>query len=256
VPVTVLLLGVPVVNSSIVDVQQLHPSVVLVVLEVLVVVDVLVDVEVVRDVLVLVDVLVEVVRDVLVLLEVLVLVVVVRDVLVLLEVVVRDVLVLLEVLVVVTGLLVEVVVETLVEVVLEVVVVGRLDEVVELDEVVVTGTEELVLVVGTVLVVVGGGGGVVVVVLPAGTQPPCSHASQQLGNSPTQALPPCGGLQNLPRRLMLHVVLPAASVRQQVTAPALPQVDCAAQPMTTSAHSSRREPSVTAWSVTAATQLT
>jgi len=164
--------------------------------------------------------------------------------------------VVLEELVVVTGLLVEVLLDTLVEVVLEVLVVGRLDEVVEMEllEVVVTGTEELV--VATVLVVVVGGGGVVVVVLPAGTQPPCSHASQQLGNSPTQALPPRGGLQNPARRLMLHVVLPAASVRQQVTAPALPQVDCAAQPTTTSAHSSRREPSLTAWLVTPATQFT
>jgi len=144
----------------------------------------------------------------------------------------------------------------LVEVLLEVLVVGLLDEVVELEllEVVVTGTEELV--VATVLVVVVGGGGVVVVVLPAGTQPPCSHASQQLGNSPTQALPPRGALHELALRLMLHVVLPAASVRQHVTAPALPQVDCAAQPTTNPAHSSRREPSVTAWSVTAATQLT
>src|SRR5205807_1130119 len=163
VPVTVLLLGVPVVNFSSVDVQQLQPSVVLVELEVLVEVDVLVDVEVVREVLVLVDVLVEVVREVLVLVEVLV-----------------------------------------------VVPAAVLD----------------------VLVVVVGGGGVVVVVLPAGTQPPCSHASQQLGNSPTQALPPRGALHELALRLMLHVVLPAASVRQHVTAPALPQVDCAAQPTT------------------------
>jgi len=196
-----------------------------------------------------------------------VLVVVVLDVLVLLEVLVvvtgELVEVLLEVLVVVTGELVEVLLEVLVvvtgalvEVLLEVLVVGLLDEVVELEllEVVVTGTEELV--VATVLVVVVGGGGSVVVVLPAGTQPPCSHASQQLGNSPTQALPPRGGLQNPARRLMLHVVLPAASVRQQVTAPALPQVDCAAQPTTTSAHSSRREPSLTAWLVTPATQFT
>ena len=224
-----LLLGVPVVNFSCVDVQQLQPSVVLVVLEVLVVVDVLVEVEVVRDVLVLVEVLVEVVREVLVLLEVLV---------------------------VVTGLLVEVVLGTLVEVVLEVVVVGRLDEVVELLEVVVTGREELVLVVATVLVVVVGGGGVVVVVLPAGTQPPCSHASQQLGKFPTHALPPGGGLQELARRLILHVVLPLASVRQHVTAPALPQVELSAHATTRSAHSSRSDPSSTACSVTPSTQFT
>jgi len=208
--------------------------------------DVLVDVvdrlvEVLLDVLVVVTTaLVEVVLDVLV--EVVLLLVLVEEL-----VVVALVLVLDEVL---TGPLV------LVELLLEVVVVGRLEEVEELElvEVVVTGAVELV-VVATVLVVVGGGG-VVVVVLPAGTQPPCSHASQQLGNSPTQALPPRGGLQDPARRLMLHVVLPLASVRQQVTAPALPQVDWSAQPTTTPAHSSRREPSATAWSVTSATQLT
>jgi len=142
----------------------------------------------------------------------------------------------------------------LVELLLEVVV-GRLDEVEELElDVVVTGLVELV--VDATVVVVVGGGGVVVVVLPAGTQPPCSHASQQLGKFPTQALPPRGGLQNPARFLMLHVVLPAASVWQQVTALGLPQVEPAAHPMTTSAHSSRSDPSATAWLVTCATQVT
>jgi len=145
----------------------------------------------------------------------------------------------------------------LVELLVEVVVVGRLDEVVELElvEVVVTGAVELVVACTVVLVVVGGGGAVVVV-LPAGTQPSGPHASQQLGKLPTQALPPDGALHAAAWRLMLHVVLPLASVRQQVTAPALPQVDLAAHTTTRSSHSGRSDPSSTACSVTRSTQST
>jgi hypothetical protein len=55
---------------------------------------------------------------------------------------------------------------------------------------------------------------------------------------------------------MLHIVFPLASVRQQVTAPALPQVDLAAHTATRSPHSGRSDPSSTACSVTRATQFT
>jgi len=56
-------------------------------------------------------------------------------------------------------------------------------------------------------------------------------------------------------RLIEEVVLPLASVRQQVTAPERPQVDCDAQDTTASSHSSRSSPSATASSATLATQF-
>ena len=90
----------------------------------------------------------------------------------------------------------------------------------------------------------------VVVVLLAGAP----HASQQLGADPTNAVPPRGGLQAPALRLIVQVVLPVASVRQQVTAPGMPQVDCDAQDTTASSHSSRSSPSATASSATLATQ--
>jgi len=48
-------------------------------------------------------------------------------------------------------------------------------------------------------------------------QPSGPHASQQLVLVPTHAFPPGGALQLAALCLMLHRVLPAASVRQQVT---------------------------------------
>ena len=90
----------------------------------------------------------------------------------------------------------------------------------------------------------------VVVVLLAGAP----HASQQLGADPTNAVPPRGGLQAPALRLIVQVVLPATSVRQQVTAPGMPQVDCDAQDTTASSHSSRSSPSATASPATLATQ--
>ena len=90
----------------------------------------------------------------------------------------------------------------------------------------------------------------VVVVLLAGAP----HASQQLGADPTNAVPPRGGLQAPALRLIVQVVLPATSVRQQVTAPGMPQVDCDAQDTTVSSHSSRSSPSATASPATLATQ--
>ena len=104
---------------------------------------------------------------------------------------------------------------------------------------------------GVVVVVVAPGVVVVVVVLPG-----APHASQQLGVEPTNADPPLGGLQASAVRLIEQVVLPVASVRQQVTAPSTPQVDCAAQDTTGSAHSGRSDPSSTAAATTASTQLT
>ncbi len=66
----------------------------------------------------------------------------------------------------------------------------------------------------------GSGGG--------GAQPDGPHASQQLGNCPTHAVPPFGAAQAVPLFLIAHVVHPAALVRQQVTKPCLPQMERAA----------------------------
>jgi hypothetical protein len=92
--------------------------------------------------------------------------------------------------------------------------------------------------------------GTVVVVVLSGAP----HASQQLGTDPTNAVPPLGGLQAPALRLIEQVVLPMASVRQQVTAPGMPQVDFDAQDTTASSHSSRSSPSATASFATLATQ--
>src|SRR5437870_6661481 len=106
-----------------------------------------------------------------------------------------------------------------------------------------------VVVVGTAVVLVTVG--TVVVVLPG-----APHASQQLGADPTNADPPLGGLQAAALRLIEHVVLSLALVRQQVTAPERPQVDCDAQYSTASSHSSRSSPSATASAAPLATQFT
>src|SRR5205823_3898545 len=104
--------------------------------------------------------------------------------------------------------------------------------------VVVVVAPPVVVVVAAPVVVVAAGVVVVVVVLPG-----APHASQQLGVEPTNADPPLGALQAAAVRLIEQVVLPVASVRQQVTAPSTPQVDCAAQDTTVSWHSSRSSPS-------------
>jgi hypothetical protein len=105
---------------------------------------------------------------------------------------------------------------------------------------------------GLVVLVVGGA---VVVDVP-GQPPPAEHASQQLEAAPTQALPPFGGRQRSALRLMLQRVLPAASVRQQVTKPSRPHVECAAQLTTSPLHSARSAPSWTASLATCETQET
>jgi len=114
----------------------------------------------------------------------------------------------------------------------------------------------VLVVVSSVVLVVVSGGPVVVVVPPEIHVPSAAHASQQLDCDPTHAVPPCGGLQSSSRCLILHIVWPCSSVRQQVTKPGLPQVDRAAQRTTASLHSCRSDPSFTAASARCATQLT
>jgi hypothetical protein len=112
------------------------------------------------------------------------------------------------------------------------------------------------IVVGGVVVVVVAEGAVVVVVLPGGGhEPSAAHASQQLGTDPTHAEPPSGAL-HLPLRLILHFVWPSESVMQQETTPGRPQVDCSAQPTTTSSHASRSDPASIAASATWSTHST
>jgi len=119
--------------------------------------------------------------------------------------------------------------------------------------VVAAGAVEVVVAGGAVVVVVPAAA--VVVVLPV-TQPPGPHASQQLGTDPTHAVPPGGALQKAALLLMEQVVWPVLLVRQQVTAPGLPQDDCAAQDTTEPSHSGRSEPFSTAASTTPSTQFT
>src|SRR5437667_12819564 len=66
---------------------------------------------------------------------------------------------------------------------------------------------------------------VVVVLVVVVAQPLGPQASQQLGFVPMVD----GGLQRLGSRLTLQWILPSESVRQQVTAPGLPQVERDAQ---------------------------
>jgi hypothetical protein len=66
-------------------------------------------------------------------------------------------------------------------------------------------------------------------VVPA--QPPSVHASQQLGKTLTQAVPPPGGVHCSADRLSEHLVRPFF-VRQQATAPGLPHADFAAHFLT------------------------
>jgi hypothetical protein len=77
----------------------------------------------------------------------------------------------------------------------------------------------------TVAVAVGAGGVAVAVGVYGGAQPPLPQASQQLLNTPVQALPPEGARHLLGADFTAHLVVPRALVRQQVTAPTRPQVD-------------------------------
>jgi len=135
--------------------------------------------------------------------------------------------------------------------------------------VVVVVTAAVVVVVGAAVVVVDAAlvvvdaavvvvrAGVVVVVLPGGPHElPGPHASQQLGTDPTHADPPRGGLQADALLLIEQLVSPSLSVRQQVTKPGLPQVDCDSQLITAPEHWGRSDPFSTASSVTISTQST
>src|SRR5438094_160224 len=82
---------------------------------------------------------------------------------------------------------------------------------------------------------------VVVVVPPPPAQPLGPHASQQLGTDPTHADPPRGGLQADALLLIEQLVSPSLSVRQQVTKPGLPQVDCDSQLITAPEHWGRSD---------------
>jgi hypothetical protein len=120
--------------------------------------------------------------------------------------------------------------------------------------VVVVGAAVVVVVVGAAVVVVVGAA--VVVVVEPRHEPSAPHASQQLGTDPTHAVPPRGALQSLPRCLIEQLVLPLASVWQQVTKPGMPQVDCSAHCTTTPPHWGRSDPPSTAASATCSTQFT
>jgi hypothetical protein len=70
-----------------------------------------------------------------------------------------------------------------------------------------------------------------------GLQPLTPHASQQLENVPTHALPPFGALHCAAPFLIEQRVLPRLSVAQQVTEPAgLPHVERAAHDTTLPLH--------------------
>jgi hypothetical protein len=75
-----------------------------------------------------------------------------------------------------------------------------------------------------------------VVVVDVVAQPLAVQASQQLSRRPVQARPSRGGRQWAASRLIEQRVTPCRFVRQQVTAPARPQVERAAQRCTKPAH--------------------
>ena len=96
-----------------------------------------------------------------------------------------------------------------------VVVVGEAAVVVVGDAVVVVGEAAVVVVGDAVVVVVGEH----VVVVVGSVQRPPGHASQVLNQELTQACPPRGGCARHARvfRLIWHLVVPSAVVRQHVT---------------------------------------
>ena len=96
--------------------------------------------------------------------------------------------------------------------------------------------------------------GVVVVVTE--TQLPAPHASQQLGTFPTHIEPPFGGVHAVALDFTEHVLLPLAVVRQHVTKPDRPQVDCLAQWTTSPRQDFGRLPPFAAAFATPATHWT
>jgi hypothetical protein len=120
-----------------------------------------------------------------------------------------------------------------------------------------TGPCMVVVVVWVVdVVVVAVVGGVLVVVLEDTTQPLGPHASQQLGRSVTQAVPPLTGLHAAAFFRRAQRERPCASVMQQVTTPSLPHVDFEAHLMMESKHSFRSVPPLTAPFATRETHIT
>src|SRR5262245_26345991 len=108
-------------------------------------------------------------------------------------------------------------------------------------------------------VVVGPGGavgatGVVVVVAPV--QLPALQLSQQLGTAPAHAEPPLGAVHLASFGFSKHFVLPVAAVRQHVTKPGRPQVDCLAHLTTCARHCFGRAPLFAAVFATPATHRT
>jgi hypothetical protein len=103
----------------------------------------------------------------------------------------------------------------------------------------------------SVVVVVAPG---TVVLVVASAQLPAAQLSQQLGMVPTHAEPPFGALHLAALGFTAHFVLPLAVVRQQVTNPALPQVDFLAHPSTSARHAFGRLPLCAAVLATWATQ--
>ena len=79
---------------------------------------------------------------------------------------------------------------------------------------------------GPAIVVVVGPAAVVVVTAPEHV--PALQLSQQLGTVPTHAVPPLGATHFDSLGATEHLVWPVELVRQQVTKPGLPQVECAA----------------------------
>jgi hypothetical protein len=120
------------------------------------------------------------------------------------------------------------------------------------DIVVVEVARGRVVVVARGRVVVVARGPVVVVVTAA--QLPAAQVSQQLGTVLTQTEPPLGAVHLAALGFTTHFVLPLAVVRQQVTNPALPQVDFLAHPNTAARHVFGRLPLSAAALATWATQ--
>jgi hypothetical protein len=97
---------------------------------------------------------------------------------------------------------------------------------------------------------------VVVVVIVEAAHDPLVHASQQLGWSLAQALPPEGGEHSAARGRILHRRSPAALVRQHATAGERPHVERTAHRTTAGRQRGRSLPSATASLATPATQWT
>ena len=97
---------------------------------------------------------------------------------------------------------------------------------------------------------------VVVVLVVELAQPEVPQASQQLVNPTTQALPLRGPLHEDAPDSIWQLVAPAGSVRQQVTAPGLPQVDRDAHRRTRLMHLRGSKPSRLRCFATPATQRT